>query len=313
MVNSSSAFPLVSIITPSYNQSAFLEAAIQSVLSQDYPNLEYIIIDGGSTDGSQDIIRAHASRLAYWVSEPDRGQADAINKGLSRARGEFVAWLNSDDVYLPGALRRAVSVLQSDPALGMVYGDLNSINPTGETFHTITYAQYDLADFLAFRIIGQPAVFMRRSVLERAGPLDPSYKYLLDHHLWIRISRIAAVKYVPEAWAAARIHPAAKNVAQASAFGEEVYRILEWAQAQLDLAAIIQANPRRVWAGAHRLNARYLLDGGAYAQSLRSYAKAFAAQPAYALHHWKRILYALFAALGLRHLLNRLIRPNLST
>jgi len=201
--------PLVSIITPSYNQADYLEETIRSVLEQDYPNIEYLVVDGGSSDGSVDIIRKYADRIDWWVSEPDKGQADALNKGMARAKGEYVAWLNSDDIYRPSAIRRAVNVLQSNLELGMVYSKLDSIDRTGELFNTISYRQYDLLDMLTFRIIGQPTVFMRRDVLQRAGPLDASYNYLLDHHLWLRMLQLAPIKYVPEVWAAARHHPSA--------------------------------------------------------------------------------------------------------
>ena len=124
--------PLVSIITPSYNQVDYLEETIRSVLEQDYPNIEYLVVDGGSLDGSADIIRKYTDRIDWWTSEPDKGQADALNKGMARAKGEFVAWLNSDDIYRPGAVRRAVDVLQSNLDLGMVYSKLDSIDRTGE-------------------------------------------------------------------------------------------------------------------------------------------------------------------------------------
>jgi len=124
---------LVSIITPSYNQSAYLEQAIQSVLGQDYTPLEYIVVDGGSADGSAEIIQRYASRLAWWVSERDAGQADAINKGLRRASGEIVAWLNSDDLYQPGAIAQAVAALRDHPEAGLAFGDAITIDARGRT------------------------------------------------------------------------------------------------------------------------------------------------------------------------------------
>lgn len=290
--------PLVSIVTPSFNQAAYLEQTIQSVLQQDYPNIEYMVVDGGSTDGSVEIIRECEGRLAWWVSEADKGQADAINKGLKRAGGEVVAWLNSDDLYLPGTIRKAVAALQTYPDVGLVHGNLRSINPHGVHINTITYQQYDLSDLLAFRIIGQPAVFMRRSVLEEAGYLSIEFHYLLDHHLWLRMSALAGLKYIPEDWAAGRIHPQAKNVALAAGFAQEVYSVLEWAQTQPGMAEVIERAPKRVWAGAHRLNARYLLDGDMPGAALKAYWQSFKAQPGFALKHWHRMLFAFFSLLG---------------
>jgi len=294
----SKELPLVSIITPSFNQGAFLEETILSVLEQDYTNLEYLVVDGASTDGSVDIIRRYQDRITWWISEPDSGQAEAINKGLAHAKGEIVAWLNSDDTYRPGAIRAAVDALLQNPAAGFVYGNLDSIDQDGELFNTITYQQHDLADLLSFRIIGQPSVFMRKSALERAGELDPSYHFLLDHQLWLRIARSAELKYVPEVWAAARHHPGAKNVAQASGFSEETARILEWAQGESDLAEQIEANKNKVRAGAQRLIARYLLDAGEAWRALKAYGHAFLAGPSYTLKHAGRILFAILSLLG---------------
>lgn len=291
--------PRISVITPSYNQADYLEHTIQSVLSQGYPNLEYILIDGGSNDGSLDIIKKYAGKFTYWISEPDEGQADAINKGFAHASGDIVAWLNSDDIYLSDALSNAAQAFQSDSDLGLVYGDLQSIDTQGRIFNTITYAPYTLLDLLAFRIIGQPSVFFRRALLDQSGPLDITYRYLLDHHLWLRIAHIARIKYLPIPLAAARHHPAAKNVAEAASFGQEVYKIIEWAAAQPDLNVLIESNHRHVWGGAHRLTARYLLDGSQPAQSLKAYAKAFIQDPLFTLRHAHRILYAFLSLLGL--------------
>lgn len=291
--------PLVSIITPSYNQAHFLEETIRSVLEQDYPNIEYLVVDGGSTDGSVEIIKKYAGRIDWWVSEKDQGQADALNKGFARAKGQIVAWLNSDDIYRPGAIRQAVEALQHNPEAGMVYSKLHSIDRTGEVFNTISYKPFDLLDLLTFHIIGQPTVFMRREVLQQAGPLDASYNYLLDHHLWLRMLRLAPIKYVPTVWAAARHHPSAKNVAQATRFGQEALRILDWARSEPVLGELVTRHSRAVRAGAHRLDARYLLDGGEPGMALRAYGRVFVSRPSYVFKHWHRILFAVLSLMGL--------------
>ena len=157
--------PLVSIVTPSYNQAQYLEQTLRSVLEQDYPRIEYMVIDGASTDGSVEIIRKYEDRLAYWVSEKDSGQAEAINKGFTRASGDIIAWLNSDDYFLPGAVGAAVKAFDENPDVLLVYGDMLAVDERGRTINQLKYRQLTLDDLLCFQIIGQPAVFMRRSAL----------------------------------------------------------------------------------------------------------------------------------------------------
>jgi glycosyltransferase involved in cell wall biosynthesis len=290
--------PLVSIITPSFNQVDYIEDAILSVLAQDYPSIEYGVVDGGSTDGSVELIEKYAHQLAWWVSEPDEGQAAAINKGMERANGEIVAWLNSDDLLMPGAVEQAVKALMQDPELGFVYGDALSIDGAGSPIGRLKFADWDFVDLLSFRIICQPAVFMQRDCYVRAGGLEPGYHFMLDHHLWIRIAQLARIKYVPLLWAAARHHDMAKNVAQATGFGRETMHLLDWMKNQADFAPVVARNRRRVQGGAQRLNARYLLDGEEYADALKAYGRAFLDRPAYTLQHWRRILYALLGSVG---------------
>ena len=298
--------PLVSIITPSYNQAGFLEAAIQSVLSQGYPNLEYWVIDGGSTDGSVEIIKKYAGQLSGWISEKDNGQADAINKGFARATGEIVAWLNSDDLYRPGAIQRAVDVFERHPEVGLVYGDVDSIDAEGQIFNRMTYGQWGLQDLMAFNILGQPGVFFRRSVLEEAGYLDLSYQYLLDHHLWLRMALGASLKYTPgEVWAAARIHADAKNVAATAGFGEEAYRLVNWMLEDKRFATYLEGHRNKVRAGAHRLNAFYLLNGGKPGAALKAYWRGFWQNPPTVLKDWRRIGFALLSPLNLSKLRDR--------
>lgn len=299
------AQPLVSIVTPSYNQAAYLEAAIRSVLAQDYTPIEYILVDGASSDGSAEIIQRYADRLAWWVSEPDSGQAEAINKGLHKANGEIVAWLNSDDLYLPGAVSQAVALLQAQPYLGMVFADAITIDPQGSPLNRLSFGPWGLEELLCFRIICQPAVFMRRSVIEKAGYIDHTFHYMLDHQLWIRMARLAPVQYAAvnsgsPVWAAARHHPGAKNVAQAPLFGKETLRLMEWLQAQPDLAPQFESQRNHILGGAYRLNARYLLDGGLPRAALQSYMKALRYWPSYTLKHWRRMLYALFSLLRVK-------------
>lgn len=295
-----SDFPLVSIITPSFNQAAFLEKAMESVLSQSFPNLEYWVIDGKSSDGSIEIIRKYEDRLTGWISERDSGQADGINKGFQRAKGEIVAWLNSDDIYRPGAIASAVAALQQHPQAGLVFSDVDSIDADGNVFNVMTYGDWSLEDLMTFHIIGQPGVFMRRSVLEKVGQLDPSYKYLLDHHLWLRMGLISEIKYIQgQTFAAARIHPAAKNVAQAKGFGAEAYQLVDWMLTDPAFAIRVQGIEKKIQAGAHRFNAFYLLDAGEPKQALKAYWQGFWKYPPAVLPDWRRILYALFNPLGL--------------
>jgi len=294
-----SSLPRVSIVTPSYNQAAFLEETIQSVLSQDYPELEYIVIDGGSMDGSVEIIEKYADQLAYWTSEKDSGQADAINKGLVRATGEVVAWLNSDDTYLPGAIHAAVEALQANPDCGLVYGDVLAVDGEGQLTNLIQYKDWGLDGLLQFKIIGQPAVFMRRDALVRAGELDTSFHFLLDHQLWLRIAEFSSIRYVPQKWATARFHEAAKNVAQAERFCADADAIVAWVETRSNLAKRYAALGSRAKAGLALFKAYYLSTGHMAWPALKEYTKAFFAFPALTIREWKRILWTLGSLFGL--------------
>ncbi|GAB4580919.1 MAG: glycosyltransferase family 2 protein [Anaerolineales bacterium] len=292
------SFPLVSIITPSYNQAAYLEQTMRSVLGQAYPHLQYLVVDGGSTDGSVDLIRAYENRLSWWVSEPDRGQGDAINKGFAHAAGDIIAWLNSDDVYAPGAVAHAVQTFEQHPRAGLVYGRAVSITPEGRPLNDLAFGQWTVADLAAFNILTQPAVFIRRAAWEQAGGLDPSYHLLLDHHLWLRIASQFEMVGVPEVWAFARHHPAAKNVAQAEKFGQEAFRLLDWMQTDAFLAPVYARAPRKIRAAALRFSARYLLDGGRTGPAFATYLRSLTTHVPTALVEWHRILFAGLSLVG---------------
>ena len=222
----SGAEPLVSIVTPSFNQARFLEATIQSVLSQNYAPIEYIVVDGGSTDGSVDIIRKYASRLSGWVSEKDRGQTDAINKGFGRASGQILAWLNSDDTYALGAVTAAVRAFQANPDCGLIYGGANYIDDRGRVIGKFPAAQTDLVRLRQGYVhVPQQAAFFRADLWKILGPLDPSLYFAMDFDLWLRIAQRAQVKYVAQTWANFRLHVGAKTIAEDDRCWPEMLRI----------------------------------------------------------------------------------------
>lgn len=290
---------LVSIVTPSFNQALFLEQAIRSVLNQDYPRIEYFVIDGGSTDGSREIIQKYAPRLAGWVSEPDRGQADAVNKGLRNAHGDIVAWLNSDDYYLPGAVAAAVRCFEQHPETVLVYGDMLAVDGEGRIINHLRYRQLELEDLLCFDIIGQPAAFMRRSALEEVGGLDSTFHFLLDHQLWIRLAQRGPVLHAAQTWAAARYHAAAKNRARAVEFCADALRIYEWAKNDSALGPVMARMGPRARASLQRFDARYLLDGGKPAAAMAAWTRALFLHPPTALKRINLLAAALLELAGL--------------
>jgi glycosyltransferase involved in cell wall biosynthesis len=295
--------PLVTIITPSFNQAQFLTATYNSVISQSYPNIEYLIVDGGSSDESVNLIRewaaAKKSRLSWWVSEKDRGQADAINKGFARGNGEIIAWLNSDDLYMKGAVEKAVRAFNAYPDVGLIFSNVFSIDMDGKLINTMRYEDWGLSDLMAFNIIGQPGVFMRKEALDTAGYLDTKYHYLLDHHLWLRIASKYKIKYINDFFAAARFHPFAKNVEHSIEFSRDAFVVVNWMKSQPELTQAYTANRRKILAGVYRFSARYLLDGGDNQRSFWHYLKSFWYHPTAAIKEFSRFAYTFLSFLPL--------------
>lgn len=177
---------VVSVVTPSLNQAQFLEATIRSVLEQTHPDVEYLVVDGGSTDGSADIIRRYAGRLAHWVSEADGGQADAVNKGWRRARGEILAYLNSDDLYFPDAVQRIVAYFAQHPDVDLVYGAYQLVDADGHEMGAPVELPDVSLSWLMRHPLPQPTTFLRRRLLERVGFFDPTLHYVFDWDFWLR-------------------------------------------------------------------------------------------------------------------------------
>ena len=218
--------PLVSIVTPSLNSARYLERAILSVLSQDYPRIEYIVMDGASTDGTLDILERYSGRLQY-VSAPDAGAADAINMGFTRSRGPILAWLNADDEYRPTAVSSAVRKLAEHPEAAGVYGEGMWVDDHGRNI-----GRYPLMSPYQPRMlekecgICQPATFLRREAVESVGGLDPALQFSFDYDLWIRISRHDRFVAIPEHMALSRMHRSSKTLGRRRMMFQENIAIL---------------------------------------------------------------------------------------
>ena len=216
---------MVSIVTPSFNQGRFIQETIDSVLSQDYSSVEYSVIDGGSTDETLDILKQYGSRF-YWVSEKDRGQSNAINKGWNRARGEILAWLNSDDIYLPGAISKAAAFLRDRPEFAAVYGEGYHIREDGKIIERYPTEPFNRQRLVETCYICQPTVFIRKRVLQEIGFLDEGLHYSMDYDLWFRIARRYDFGYLPEDLACTRFYGKTKTLGQKVQVHQEILEVV---------------------------------------------------------------------------------------
>jgi len=269
--------PLFSIITPSLNQCAYISHTIESVLAQREVRVEFRVLDGGSADGTRELLRGYGDRLD-WVSEPDGGQSAAINRGWREAQGEIVTYLNSDDVLLPGALRRVADFFEQHPEVEAVYGDCDYVDERGAVSGPYPTRPYDYARLVreAVNYIPQPATFFRRRVLASEGYLDESLQYLMDFDYWLRLGVRHTVVYLPERLAALRLHADAKSLHAVGGFAPEYIRIYQKLFARTDLPehlCALQTEAQR--------NCHYQAAYCAF------WARDFAAARRYALQAWR--------------------------
>lgn len=277
--------PSISVITPSFNQGPFIARTLASVAQQSHPALEHLVMDGGSSDNTLQVLR-RAGAGVHWVSQPDQGQADAVNQGLQAARGELIGWLNSDDIYYPQALAQVATHFAAHPELDVVYGDADHIDLEDRPFEPYPTAAWDPLLLLHVCFICQPALFFRRRVLERVGLLNPTLQYCMDYEFWLRLSAAGCrFAYLPRRLAGSRLYPTNKTLANQPAVHHEIAQMLlgqtgavplRWVVAYANHSAAARWPPRHwplryraafslqllrhQWAWNHNLGAASLLD-----------------------------------------------------
>jgi glycosyltransferase involved in cell wall biosynthesis len=301
----SSAVPRITVVTPSMNQAEFIEETIRSVLDQGYANLEYVVIDGGSSDGSVDVIRKYEKRLAYWTSERDHGQADAINKGWRRATGDILTYLNSDDTYFPGALRLAAETLARDPAVAFVYGRCKVIDEHGTVLRERRVRAASFPELLRWSpSIPQPSMFLRRTAVESVGFLNPNLHFTMDYELALRIGLKYKIQFIPHLLANMRDHAAAKTALDPLKHVEEGINVAE-CFFQQTLPDNIAALNDRTLATLNIRKARVLSRLGRGAEARTIIASAFERCPdvrGEAIQAWVMSLLGANAVAGLRRI-----------
>lgn len=219
-------FPTVSIVTPSYNMAHFLEATIESVLSQSYPHIEYLVMDGGSTDGTVSLLERYGDRLG-WISQPDRGQADAINRGFTRTCGSIFAFLNADDLYCVDAIEKVVLAFDEHPEAGVIYGEGDHIDEAGTTIGPYPTRDFDLGLLAQRCFICQPAGFLRREVFSDSGLMDRDLHFALDYDLWIRAAKRYPFQRIRERLALSRMYRANKTLRNRVTTFRDTARVLK--------------------------------------------------------------------------------------
>lgn len=216
----------ISIVTPSYNQGIYIERTIKSVLEQNLKPKEHLVFDGGSTDNTRDVLEKYADSLT-WDSRKDNGQSDAVNKGLTAAKGNIIGWLNSDDIYYPGALEAVTKAFAENPDVDIIYGHANHIDSEDVVLEKYPTENWNFENLLDRCFICQPATFFRRSLIDRIGPLDQDLKYSMDYELWIRAG-LANARFlmIPEILAGSRLHADTKTLGSTVAVHKEISKML---------------------------------------------------------------------------------------
>ncbi len=272
-LTNASQWPGISIVTPSYNQGKYLEETIRSVLFQGYPNIEYIIIDGGSSDSSIEILQKYDPWLDYWVSEEDSGQSHAINKGLKRATGEIIAYLNSDDLYMPGTLEKVSRYYLAHPDIDVLYGDCRTIDQNSYELEIWRSQDFNIYKELCRNFIFQPALFMRSDVYEKIGYFDEDLNYTMDIDYWYRASLDHRFSYLREILASFRITKETKSGGSRLPFVEERKLVLNRFLKQN--GGLFSGSQRsRIYSWHHFHAGEQLFGRGEFAEAKKEFAES---------------------------------------
>ena len=273
------SWPLISVVTPNYNMDRFLEETLRSVLLQGYPNLEYIVMDGGSSDESRKIIEKYGAFLSRWASEPDRGQSHAINKGWALSSGDIVAYINSDDTYLPGALETAARFLSERQDVGLVYGKWQIVNELDGVSHVPEIPDFDMGTMLLDNYITQPTVFIRGNVLSSVGLLDESLHMAMDMDLWARIALEHKIAFIPQLLATFRIHERSKSDVSVDRTWPDILRIYEATFRHPRLPPDVRKIKREAYARLFNRIGEYYAGAGDIRKSILYRCRAASASP----------------------------------
>lgn len=277
--------PLVSIVTPSYNKGRFIEETILSVKNQAYSNIEHIVVDGGSTDKTLDILRKYSDSL-IWISEPDEGQSDAINKGWRMSKGGILAYLNSDDTYTTWAVETAVEFLTKNQDVVMVYGKCNLIDENSNVIAEYPATKFNLGDlFSGWNMIPQPTVFIRKQVITEVGYLNADLHMAMDLDLWIRIGLKYKIEYIPEKLANFRLCEGTKSVSEGYKYEADHLYIFDKIFSDPELPKEIRRLKRKAYSGVHLTNVYYYQSTGDIKQAQKHFLKAFRLCPEYFIRH----------------------------
>ncbi|MFC1933567.1 glycosyltransferase [Chloroflexota bacterium] len=289
--------PLVSIVTPTYNQASFLDETIQSVLNQDYSRIEYIVLDDGSIDNTQQVLEKYEGRI-FWESHPNMGQARTVNKGWSKSRGDIIGWVNSDDPLLPGVVSEVVTFFEKHPDVLVVYPDWNMIGPDSEVIRHIQAAEYDYMRMLRkHECLPGPGAFFRRKILQLAGLLDPDFKYVLDYEFWLRAGLVGRFVRIPRTLATFRVHSEAKSTSHlGAAMAAEHVRLIEKFYAQPNLPQSVQKVRTEAFSRAYFAAGAICMSSGEYELGIKCYRKSMRLYPLVWFNrtlYWRSVLYML--------------------